>query len=62
MNDPPPVCSVESFLPLMLCTLLWLPLVASAPSDTLAEIRARGFFVWGADEEGGSPAASLGSR
>ena len=34
--------------------LLGAPLGA-APGDTLAEIRARGSFRWGADEEGGGP-------
>jgi polar amino acid transport system substrate-binding protein len=38
----------------MLCTL-WLALATPGSSDTLAEIRARGFFTWGADEEGGGP-------
>src|SRR5262245_13215191 len=39
----------------MPCMLLWLALATPSPSDTLAEIRARRFFVWGADEEGGGP-------
>jgi len=47
--------AANAFQPAMLCTLLWLALATSAPSDTLAEIRARGFFIWGADEEGGGP-------
>ena len=36
--------------------LLWLALVAAAGRpDALDEIRARGYFLWGADEEGGGP-------
>jgi polar amino acid transport system substrate-binding protein len=39
----------------VLGALVSLALTASSPGDALAEIRARGFFTWGADEEGGGP-------
>jgi polar amino acid transport system substrate-binding protein len=40
----------------VLCVLVCLArLAATDPSDALAEIRARGYFTWGADEEGGGP-------
>lgn len=43
----------------MLGSILSLALAAAAlpgrAGDTLSEIRARGFFTWGADEEGGGP-------
>lgn len=39
----------------MIGPLLALALVAASPGDALDEVRARGFFLWGADEEGGGP-------
>jgi polar amino acid transport system substrate-binding protein len=39
----------------MFAVILCLAPAAPAQGNTLEEIRARGFFTWGADEEGGGP-------